>query len=185
LKIIDISMISVFVGVSVISRYVLPFPNIKPNAFLAITGGLLLGPYAGFLIGALGMVVSDLFIGAGLWTLVTAGSMGLLGFLGGLFWHRRMNGLSIFELALGGYLMTLLYDIITSLWIVPFLSPSLNPSFHHYIVALMGLFLPVSGVPYPFGIVHETTTAILMATATPVIIRFFNGRFLPRGGVQN
>jgi len=182
MKTTDLSLISVFIGISAVSRYVLPIPNIKPNAFLAITGGILLGPSAGFLIGALGMVISDLFIGAGLWTLVTASTMGLLGFLGGIFWHRRMNGLNIFELALGGYLLTLIYDIVTSIWIVPFLAPNFEASLHHYIIAFMGLFFPVSGVPYPFGLVHELTTAILMATAAPVIIRFFNGFTVPKEG---
>lgn len=134
-------------------------PNVKPIVFLVIVGGIVGGPFAGFAIGWLSMTLSDLVsFGAGIWTLETSSFMAIVGLLAGLFWHRA-NSPSRWKLTVGGFLLTLIYDIGTSvadafLFRYPWL-----PS----VLALYVPFLSGGVSPYPFGLAHELTTAILLA----------------------
>lgn len=165
------ALLSTFTALAVASRITLSaLPNIKLNSFLTMTAGILTGPYNGFLIGALSMVISDmLFFGLGFWSPITAFFMGLNGFLAGLFWHNKSQ-ISRLELASGGLLLTVFYDFATSiLTMIPFVKTDVL-----LYTVLIGLFIPS---PYPMGPVHEITTSILMGTlALPII------RSIRRGG---
>ena len=164
-----LALISIFTALAVASRIVLSaLPNIKLNSFLTMTVGILTDPYSGFLIGALSMIISDaLFFGLGFWSPVTAFFMGLNGFLAGLFWHNKSK-VSRLELASGGLLLTVFYDLATSiLTMIPFVKPNVL-----LFTVLIGLFIPS---PYPMGPVHEFTTSLLMGTLAPSIIRSVRG----------
>jgi len=140
-------------------------PNVKPVAFLAIAAGVIGGAVSGFVVGALSMFISDLYFGGGYWTLVNAASMGLIAFLGGLLWSRRTR-IGRVELVLGGFLLTAIYDIATSVvlaWIFGY-------SWWLAILLLYVPFLAGFGVMYPFGLVHELTTAVLMGAIGPTLI---------------
>jgi len=140
-------------------------PNVKPVAFLAIAAGVIGGAVSGFVVGALSMFISDLYFGGGYWTLVNAASMGLIAFLGGLLWSRRTR-IGRVELVLGGFVLTAIYDIATSVvlaWIFGY-------SWWLAILLLYVPFLAGFGVVYPFGLVHELTTAVLMGTIGPTLI---------------
>lgn len=142
-------------------------PNIKPVAFFVIIGGVVGGPVAGFAVGWLSMMISDLAgpYGAGIWTLETSSCMAVVGLLAGLLWHKA----SIFnrwKMAAGGFILTMIFDIGTS--IVDALLFS-----YPWIGAVLALYIPfitgnVSG--YPFGLAHELTTAILLGTIGPSLI---------------
>ncbi|MBS7613643.1 hypothetical protein KEJ48_05310, partial [Candidatus Bathyarchaeota archaeon] len=94
---------------------------------------------------------------------ITAFFMGLNGFLAGLFWHNKSK-LSRLELASGGLLLTVFYDLATSiLTMIPFVKPNVL-----LYTVLIGLFIPS---PYPMGPAHEFTTSLLMGTLAPSIIR--------------
>lgn len=160
-----LALISTFTALAVSSRVVLSaLPNIKLNSFLTMTTGILTGPYSGFLIGALSMVISDaLFFGLGFWSPITAFFMGLNGFLAGLFWHNKSK-LSRLELASGGLLLTVFYDLSTSIFtMIPFVKPNVL-----LYTVLIGLFIPS---PYPMGPTHEFTSSLLMGVLAPPIIR--------------
>ncbi|MEM1569482.1 MAG: ECF transporter S component [Candidatus Bathyarchaeia archaeon] len=160
-----LALISTLTALAVASRIVLSIlPNIKLNSFLTMTAGILTGPYSGFLIGALSMLISDvLFFGLGFWSPITAFFMGLNGFLAGLFWHNKSQ-LSRLELASGGLLLTVFYDLATSIFtMIPFVKSSVL-----LYTVLIGLFIPS---PYPMGPAHELTTSLLMGTLAPPIVR--------------
>ena len=141
-------------------------PNVKPVAFLAITAGVIGGAISGFVVGALSMFVSDLYFGAGYWTIVNSASMGLIAFLGGLLWSRRRR-IGRVELVVGGFVLTAIYDIAASVvlaWIFGY----------QWWMAILLLYVPFLsgfGVMYPFGLVHELTTAVLMGAIGPTLIR--------------
>jgi len=139
-------------------------PNVKLNSFLTIVSGIVAGSKAGFVVGFLSILASDmLFFGLGFWTPITSFFMGLNGLIAGLLWHNRVN-LSRLELALGGLLMTFFYDLATSiLTMIPFVRPEAL-----LYTVLVGLFIPC---PYPMGPVHELTTALFMGMLSPPIIR--------------
>lgn len=140
-------------------------PNVKPVAFLALTAGVIGGPLTGLVVGAMSMFVSDLYFGGGFWTIINSASMGAIAFLAGLLWSRRAK-VTRAELVIGGFLLTAIYDIASSVipaWIFGY----------SWWVAIMLLYVPFLvgfGVMYPFGFVHEITTAVLMGAIGPTII---------------
>jgi hypothetical protein len=141
-------------------------PNVKPVAFLCLTGGIIGGPVTGFLVGAMTMFISDIYFGAGYWTFINSASMGFIGLLAGLLWNRRTN-VRRTELVVGGFLLTAVYDVATSMILGPLTFG------YSWWIALLGLYAPfLTGyaVFYPFGFVHELTTAVLMAAIGPTLI---------------
>lgn len=141
-------------------------PNVKPVAFLCLTAGIIGGPVTGFLVGAMTMSVSDIYFGAGYWTLVDSACMGFIGLLAGFLWNGRINVRRI-ELVVGGFLLTAIYDVATSMILGPLIFG------YSWWIALLGLYAPfLAGYAdfYPFGFVHELTTAVLMATIGPTLI---------------
>lgn len=142
-------------------------PNVKPIAFLVIVGGVVGGPLAGFAVGWLSMTLSDLVspYGAGVWTLETSGGMAIVGLLAGLLWHHA-SSFDRWKMAAGGFLLTVVFDIGTS--VVDALIFS-----YPWLGAVLALYVPfltggVSG--YPFGLAHELTTAILLGAIGPSLI---------------
>ena len=77
----QITLCAVFISICVIGRILLvPIPSLAPNATLTILSGIIMGSYYGFIVGAIGMLISDLHIGACLWTIGNVFFMGLIGF---------------------------------------------------------------------------------------------------------
>ena len=137
----------------------------KPVAFLCLTSGIIGGPATGFVVGLMSMLISDIYFGAGYWTIIDSASMGLIAFLAGLLWNRRAS-MKRAELAVGGFLLTAIYDVATSVipaWIFGY-------SWWIAILMLYVPFLAGFGVVYPFGFVHELTTAVLMVAIGPAVI---------------
>jgi energy-coupling factor transport system substrate-specific component len=142
-------------------------PNVKPIAFFVIVGGVVGGPLAGFAVGWLSMTLSDLTspYGPGVWTLETSSCMAIVGLLAGLLWHYTRS-LSRWKMAVGGYLLTMLFDLGTSVIDALLFS-------YPWVGAVLALYVPflTGGVsPYPFGLAHELTTAILLGAIGPSLI---------------
>jgi energy-coupling factor transport system substrate-specific component len=140
-------------------------PNVKPTAFLIIIAGVVAGPLPGFVVGWLSMTISDLSLGAGPWTIETSAGMALVGLLAGLLWHRSVN-INRLRMAVGGYALTMMFDLVTAI---------ADAMIYHFpwVVSVLGLYVPfiMGGLsPYPFGFVHEITTAALCGTIGPSLI---------------
>jgi uncharacterized membrane protein len=154
-------------GLNVAARIVLAGgpPNVKPVAFLCITAGIIGGPVTGFVVALMTMLISDIYFGAGYWTIINSASMAFIGLLAGLLWNRRAS-IARIELAVGGFLLTAIYDVATSVipaWIFGY-------SWWIAVLLLYVPFLAGFGVVYPFGFVHELTTAVLMFAIGPTLI---------------
>jgi len=158
-----IAMLVCLVSVLAVSRVALTGgpPNVKPASFLSIFGGIIGGPMFGLAVGFLGMAVSDLFFGVGPWTLVTSSGMVIIGFLGGfVYWNTSRVRLTII-----GFVFTVIYDVLTSLVFAVIFGYS-------WWISIAGLYVPfLTGSVYPFGLIHELTTAFLFALAGPPLIR--------------
>lgn len=163
----NLTLMASLTGLNVAARIALAGgpPNVKPVAFLCLTAGVIGGPVTGFVVGAMSMLISDLYFGGGFWTIINSASMGSIAFLAGLLWHKRAK-ITRVELTLGGFLLTAIYDVATSVipaWIFGY-------SWWVAILLLYVPFLAGFGVPYPFGFVHEVTTAVLMGAIGPTVI---------------
>ena len=163
----SLTLMAYLTGLNVATRVVLAGgpPNVKPVAFLCLIAGIIGGPVTGSVVGFMSMLVSDLYFGAGYWTIIDSGSMGAIGFLAGLLWSRRVV-LARAELAVGGFLLTAIYDVVTSVipaWIFGY----------NWWIAILLLYVPfLTGfaIVYPFGFLHELTTAVLMFAIGPTLI---------------
>ena len=91
--------------------------------------------------------------------------MALIGLLAGLLWHRS-SSFGRLRMALGGFLLTVLFDLGTAV---------VDSIVYQYpwVSAVLGLYVPflMGGLsPYPFGLVHEVTTAVLCGTIGPSLV---------------
>ncbi|MBR3317269.1 MAG: ECF transporter S component [Atopobiaceae bacterium] len=119
----DLMPVVVLTALAVAGRLVFaPVPAIKPIVALVVMGGLCFGKDNGFMIGALAMLVSNVFFGQGPWTPWQMFSMGLVGYLAGVMgrhgWLTRRWSIAAF-----GASIALLYGFILDTWtIVGFVS---------------------------------------------------------------
>jgi uncharacterized membrane protein len=134
---------------------------------LTIVAGIIGGPAAGLTVGFLSMTISDFLtpFGPGPWTVETSAAMAAVGLIGGWLWHHA-SSFKRWRLAVGGFLLAMLFDIGTSV------ADSLLFNYS-WIGAIANLYLPVpsgGAIGYPFGLADELTTAILLAAFGPSLI---------------
>ena len=78
-------MLAVMTAMTVTGRCVFaPVPYFKPTISIVILSGLYMGPEAGFLVGSLSAVISNIFFGQGPWTPWQMFAYGIGGLLAGL-----------------------------------------------------------------------------------------------------
>ena len=65
----DVAIIAVLSAASIALRVAFAaLPQVQPSTFIIIAAGVVYGPRAGFMVGALTALVSNFFLGHGLWT---------------------------------------------------------------------------------------------------------------------
>jgi len=115
----QISLIAMLGTVSALSR--IPFAsmmNFQPCTFFIICSGYVFGPMAGFMVGALTAIISNIFLGQGPWTAYQIFTWGVIGALAGFLGklnivqktYRRVLLLSY------GALAGILYAMIINIW---------------------------------------------------------------------
>lgn len=103
----EIALLSVLTAAAVASRAAFCFlPQIKPVAAIVIITGFALGAQSGFLVGAMSMLLSNIFFGQGPWTPWQMLAMGLVGFAAGLFGRLKISRNPI-AAAIFGFICTL------------------------------------------------------------------------------
>ena len=92
----DIAVLAVLSAAAVAGRELFfMFPQFKPVAAIVIICGTALGAQAGFLVGAVSMLVSNMLFGQGMWTPWQMFAMGLLGFFAGIIFSKKRNMLAL------------------------------------------------------------------------------------------
>lgn len=81
-------------------------PTIKPMAAICIIAGMSFGGEAGFLVGAMSMLASNMFFGQGPWTPWQMLSMGLIGLVAGLLFRKGKLHTKRLPLAVFGFIIT-------------------------------------------------------------------------------
>ena len=110
----EIALIAMLGTISAVSR--VPFaviPNVQPCTFFIICSGYVFGPVAGFMVGAITALVSNLFLGQGPWTLYQMLAWGLAGVSAAYLRRFRLGRMSLIVFgAIWGYL----YGWIMNTW---------------------------------------------------------------------
>ena len=110
----EIALIAMLGTISAVSR--VPFaviPNVQPCTYLIICSGYVFGPVAGFMVGAITALVSNLFLGQGPWTLYQMFAWGLAGVSAA---YLRRLGLGRISLIIFGTAWGFIYGWIMNIW---------------------------------------------------------------------
>ena len=137
-------------------------PQFKPVMALTIIAGVALGGETGFLVGAVTMLVSNLFFGQGPWTPWQMFSMGIIGFLAGVLFRkgllmRTRQALAVF----GAFAAVFIYGgIMNPASAIMWNAQALNWDM------LLGYY--VSGLP--MDLIHAGATVVfLLLAAEPML----------------
>ncbi len=143
----EAALIATLAALAGLSR--VPFaglPAIQPTTFMVIVAGRVFGPGAGFMVGALASLVSNMFLGHGPWTPWQMLAWGLAGVSGGLlkylFTHNDRWPLVIMSLVWGllfGWIMNT-WHWITFVYPLTFSSFLLTQATSIWFDALHGIF---------------------------------------------
>ena len=111
----EVSLIAMMSGLSAVAR--VPFaavPSIQPCTFLILYTGYVFGPVAGFMVGAITALVSNLLLGQGPWTVFQMLAWGLVGITAAVLPKLKVKklGILVFGVVWGfvfGWIMNLWY----------------------------------------------------------------------------
>lgn len=150
----EIVILAVMIALAVASRSVMLFlPQVKPTCALVIVTAVAFGPNAGFLTGALTMLLSNFVFGQGMFTPFQMLGMGLVGFVCGMIFSGKKYAKNSLAVSItGGLLCFGLYGFIADSCSVFMLSSSLTLS--------SALPFYLSGLS--FNIIHGITTAVVL-----------------------
>ena len=112
----ELTALAVLVAISAFARVIFYWlPAFKPITALTIIVAIYFGKEAGFLLGSISALVSNMYFGQGPWTAFQMFSWGLIGFIAGLLYKPLKNSkifLCIFG-AFSGVLYSALMDVFT------------------------------------------------------------------------
>ncbi len=173
-KLKEMMTISVMTAITVAGRAVFYMvPNVKPMAALTILSGIGLGGEAGFLVGSLSMLVSNIFFGQGPWTPWQMAAMGLLGWLAGIIFRNESScsWKKVGVICVFGFLSVLLvYGGI--------MNPASVLMYQEHVNRAMILSAYAMGVP--FDLLHAGGTVIFLLIGTrPILKKLFR---IQKGG---
>ncbi len=158
----ELVLIAVMCAMAVTARAAFyMFPQFKPLTAVVIIASSALGAESGFLIGSLSMLVSNILFGQGPWTPWQMFSMGLIGFLSGLFFGRNIFPRNKFSFCTFGFLAALIiYGGIMdpAAMLMSHIEPTYENVVYFYMTGL------------PLDTVHAVSTAVFLFLAAEPII---------------
>ncbi len=128
-------------------------PQVKPIGAVTVVSGIALGPQAGFLVGAMGMFVSNFYFGQGPMSPWQMFCMGLIGFFAGVVFKKSNIKKTKINMAIYGFLATFVfYGLI--------INPASSISFLDTINKEMIILSYVRG--FPFDLIHALGTFVFL-----------------------
>ncbi|MDZ7288893.1 MAG: hypothetical protein ONB44_04105 [candidate division KSB1 bacterium] len=161
----EIIFMAIFIALAVAGGYIMAqVPNVELITVIIFLGGIMLGIKRGMIIGAVAEFLYSVLNPYGLAAPPLLGaqilSMILVGAAGGLF--RKLAAQrppSIWLLGLAGFVLTFMFDLLTTLAFT--------------VIAGLGLagFLTAVTVGLYFYIVHEVSNVLIFAILLPILLR--------------
>ena len=143
---------AVFITLAVAGRFI---PQIKPLTAVVIISGMFTGAETGFLVGAVSVLISNIFFGNGPWTPLQMTAMGLIGFFGGMLSKPLKKSKII--LALFGVGCGIFYSMFMDIWTTCSATGSLQ--FSAYLNSVVAAI--------PFTIIYSVSNVIYLLLLTP------------------
>ena len=132
---------------------------------LTFVSGFVFGPIQGFITGALAIIVSDLLTWPGIWTLIIAAIIGLLGVCAGFFRRAGENPRTI-SLGIAAVVLTLISEALQNIYTAWFYLVSGMPLTAAIIMAFGGGIVPMVA-----AIINNTVLFTMVAPRIIAIIR--------------
>ena len=150
----EIMVISVLAAIGVAGRAAFfMLPSFKPIAAIVILTGVSFGGEAGFLVGCMVMMISNIFMGHGPWTPWQMFAFGVIGFLAGILYQKGILKARKPDLCIYGFLSVfLIYGGI--------MNPASILMSYGYITKESLIAYYISGAPV--DLVHATSTVIFL-----------------------
>ena len=137
-------------------------PQFKPVTGLVILSGAALGGESGFLVGAVTMLVSNMFFGQGAWTPWQMFALGIIGFISGIIYRKGLLPKNRISYALFGFFSaTVIYGGIMNPASLLMSHTELNLS------TLTAFYL--SGLP--MDIIHGLSTAVFLYIGAEAVLQ--------------
>jgi uncharacterized membrane protein len=136
---IDLIIISVLCSICSVIRIIFHhIPYITPFTALVIIIGSYLGPYYGFSVGALSILVSNFILGQGLWTIFQMIAISIVGCLSGIFFkNSRHKNIPRTLLCIWGiFSANIIYGVILSLYEFVFIYNKIFDPFQFFAIYL-------------------------------------------------
>ena len=131
-----------------------PVPAFNPVTAIVALVGIYMGPEAGFLVGSLSALISDIFFGQGPWTPFQMFSWGLIGAIAGLPLMSRLLKKRI-PLLIYGVFAGFAYSLIMDIWTAISLDGFLD----------LKRYLIVVGTALPFTMTYVVANVIFLMLA--------------------
>ncbi len=156
-----VALVAVLAALAVAGRIVLaPIPNVVATTDIVFFAGFALGPAPGFAVGALGGLISNFWLGQGVWTPWQMVGWGMTGVAGGVFFHLTRGDAGRFKLAAACGLAGLAFGM----W----MNFQTMVSFGGEISLDRYLALEVRAIP--FDLAHITGNVIFALAAGPAMV---------------
>jgi len=143
----EMTVMAILVALASAVRVVLmAIPNAKPTSFIIICAGQMMGSGAGFIVGCLVALISNLFLGIGPWLPWQMALWGLMGFM-----SPMIKGKNRLIQAVYGFAWGMVFGWVMNLW---YYTAGKSFSIQAYIFACVNSF--------SFDITHAVMNAILL-----------------------
>lgn len=160
----ELVTIATLVAIAVATRSLFfMLPQFKPVAAVVIISGVALGQETGFLVGALSILVSNIFFGQGPWTAWQMLAFGLIGFAAGALHHAHILPATRIPLTIFGFFsIFLIYGLIMNPSSVLMYTADVTPQL------LIGSL--IAGAP--MDLPHALSTALfLLLLSRPLLVK--------------
>jgi energy-coupling factor transport system substrate-specific component len=169
-----VALVAVLAALAVAGRVVFtPLPNVQATTDVVLLSGYALGPLPGFVVGAIGALASNFFLGQGPWTPWQMLGWGMAGVAGGALAAVAGRRLGRWPLAavcaLAGLAFGAWMDLFT---LVSFAGERTARS-----------YIAIAGVSLPFNVAHAIGNAVLCLALGPAFTRMLT-RFRRRMEVR-
>lgn len=158
----ELVLIAVLCAITVAGRTAfVALPQVKPVLALIIIAGVALGGEAGFITGAIAMLVSNLYFGQGAWTPWQMFAAGIIGYLAGILFQKGFLRRSRGSLCVFGFIVTvMIYGLVMNFATMVLVRAPMNTE---SIIAYYAQGLPMD-------VIHALSTlVILFFAAEPML----------------
>jgi len=166
-----VALVAVLAALAVAGRIVLaPIPNVVATTDIVFFAGYALGPAPGFAVGALGGLVSNFWLGQGVWTPWQMVGWGMTGVAGGAFWYLTRGRANRFTLAFACGAAGLVFGAWMNFQTMVSFGGEIS----------LDRYLVLEARAIPFDLAHITGNVIFALAAGPTMVaalRRFRERF--------